>query len=177
LDPLLDKNLPGSFWMRGSYFGLVLDEVLDKSGASRPAVDPPAQLGVERDGPIQQQRRRCRVLEMARKQERFVDRCKIVCIPIKASTDAIDIAKRGKKLKRSGKQASALEEIDHPPCARMEEAIAYRRRNDCAGIEQELGTCLAREVLLAECVAAVAEGAGSHPEQPAVVFIRAVRPR
>src|SRR5947209_9584841 len=130
LDPLLDKNLPGAFWMRRSYFGLVLDEVLDKCGASRPGVDPPAQLGVERGGPIQQQRRRRRVLEMARKQERFVDRRKIVCIPVEASTDAIDIAKRAKKLKRSGKQASSLEKVDQPMYARMEESIAYRQRND-----------------------------------------------
>ena len=56
-----------------------------------------------------------------------------------------------------------------------DEAFAYRRRDDCAGIEQKLGTCLAREVLLADRVDAVAEGTGSHPEQPAVVFIRLPR--
>src|SRR5262249_8262355 len=55
--------------------------------------------------------------------------------------------------------------------ARIDEAIAYRQRDDCAGIEQELGTCLARVVLLAERVETVAEGTGSHSEQPAVVFI------
>src|SRR5262249_33675652 len=56
-----------------------------------------------------------------------------------------------------------------------DEVIAYRGRDYCAGIEQELSTCLAREVLLAERVAAVAEGIGSHPEQPAAFFIP--RPR
>ena len=56
-----------------------------------------------------------------------------------------------------------------------DEVIAYRRHDDCAGIDQELGTCLAREVLLPDRVAAVAEGIRSHPEQPAVVFIRPPR--
>src|SRR5579872_2302310 len=51
------------------------------------------------------------------------------------------------------------------------EAIADRRRDDCAGIEQNFGACRAREVLLANRVEAVAVGSGSHPEQPAVIFI------
>lgn len=51
-----------------------------------------------------------------------------------------------------------VEEIDQPPCARMEEAIAYRLRNDSAGIEQELGAFLAREVFLDDPVEAVTEG-------------------
>ena len=154
---------------------LVRDEVLDKCGTSRPAIDPPSQLGVERDGPIQQQRRCGRVLEMAGTHERFVHRGKIVAIRIKTCANAIDVAERGKELERSGKKASAVEEIEQPPCAGSDEAIAYRRRDDCAGIDQELGTCRAREVLLPERVEAVAEGTGSHPEQPAVVFIRPPR--
>ena len=68
-----------------------------------------------------------------------------------------------------------MEEIDQPPRARTQEAIAYRRRDDCAGIDQDLGTGRAREALLAERVEAVAEGTGSHPKQPAVFFIHAVR--
>ncbi len=172
IDLLLDKSLPGPDWIGVVDVGLVLDEVLDKCGTSRPAIDPPAQLGVERDGPIQQQRRCGRVLEMARIHERFVHRGKIVGIRIETRANAIDVAERGKELERSGKKASAVEEIDQPPCAGTDEAIAYRRRDDCAGIEQEFGTCLAREVLFAERVEAVAEGTGSHPEQPAVVFIR-----
>ena len=108
------QGLPGSGFVD---VGLVLDEVLDKCGTSRPAIDPPAQLGVERDGPIQQQRRGGRVLEMARIHERFVHRGKIVGIRIKTRANAVDVAERGKKLERSGKKASAVEEIDQPPCA------------------------------------------------------------
>ena len=147
-DVLLDKSLPGPDRIGVVDVGLVRDEVLDKCGTSRPAIDPPAQLGVERDRPIQQQRRYGRVLEMARIHERFVHRSKIVGIRIETRTNAVDVAERGKELERSRKKASAVEEIDQTPCAGTDEAIAYRRRDDCAGIEQELGTCRAREVLL-----------------------------
>ena len=105
--------------------GLVFNEVLDKFGTSRPAVDPPAQLGVDRDRPIQQQRRYGRMLEMARIRERFVHRNKIVGIRIETRTNAVDVAERGNELQRSRKKASAVEEIDQTPRARMNEAIAY----------------------------------------------------
>ena len=113
-DLLLDKSLPGPEWIGVVDVGLVLDEVLDKSRTSRPAIDPPAQFGVERDRPIQQQRRCGRVLEMARIRERFVHRSKIVGIRIETRTNAIDVAERGKELERSRKKASAVEEIDQP---------------------------------------------------------------
>ena len=118
-DLLLDKSLPGPGGIGVVNVGLVRDEVLDKCGTSRPAIDPPSQFGVERDGPIQQQRRCGRVLEMARIHERFVHRGKIVGIRIKTCANAIDVAERGKELERSGKKASAVEEIDQPPCAGM----------------------------------------------------------
>jgi len=155
--------------------GLVLDEVPDKCGTSRPGIYPPAQLRVEHDGPIQQQRRRGRMLEMARIHECFGHRSEIVCICIETRTNAIDVAERGKKLERSLKNAPAAEEIDQPPGTVADQVVAYRRHDDCAGIEQEFGTCLAREVLLPDRVAAVAERTCGHPEQPAVVLIRLPR--
>src|SRR5262249_55923404 len=82
---------------------------------------------------------------------------------------------RGKELQRSRKKPSTVEEIEQTPCAGSDETVAYRRRDDCAGIEQELGTGCAREVLFADWVEAVAVGSGRHPEQPAVVFIRPPR--
>jgi len=142
---------------------------------SRPAIDAPAQFGVERDRPIQQQSRYGRVLEMARIRKRFVHRSKIVGIPIETRTDAVAVAERGKELQRSRKKASTVEEIDQPPGARLDNASAYRRRNHRTGIEQKLGACLAREMRLADRVEAVAERTGSHPEQPAIVFIRLPR--
>src|SRR5215813_14357512 len=99
---------------------------------------------------------------MARIHERFVHQGEIVGICIQTGANAIDVTERGKELQRSGKKPSSLEEIDQTPGARLDETIAYRRRDNCAGIKQKLGTCLAREVLLAEHVTAVAEGTSRH---------------
>jgi len=52
-DLSLDKRLPGPEWIGVVNIGLVRDEVLDKRGTPRPAVDTAAQLAVERDGPVQ----------------------------------------------------------------------------------------------------------------------------
>src|SRR5262249_50863559 len=93
---------------------------------------------------------------------------------IQTVANSIDVAEGGKKLERSGKQASALKQIDQPHCAGLDKTIADRRRNNCAGIEQEFGTCKASEVLLAERVEAVAEGTGSHSQEPLVVFTSTV---
>jgi hypothetical protein len=106
---LLDKGLPGPEWIGVMDVRLVLDEALDKCGTSRPTIDPPAQHGVERDGTIQQQRRCGSVLEMARIHEGFVHHGEIVGICIQTGANAIDIAKRGKELERSGKKAFAVE--------------------------------------------------------------------
>jgi hypothetical protein len=57
----------------------------------------------------------------------------------------------------------------------MKQVVTNGRREDGPGIEQDLGTSQAREVLLAERVATVAERTGSHPEQSAVVLIRPPR--
>jgi hypothetical protein len=175
IDLLLDKNLPGPAWIWVVDIGLVRDEVLDKRGSSRPAIDAPAHLGVERDRPIQQQRCCGRMLQMAGIQERFVHRGKIVRIRIETCANATDVAERGKEFQRSGKKASVVKEIDQPLCAGLDEGIAYRRGDDCAGIEQEFGTRQAREVLLACWVGAIAVGPSSHAEQTAVVFIRLPR--
>src|SRR5438093_13019382 len=112
---LLDKSLPRSERIRVADVWLVLDEVLDEIRTSRPAIDPPAQFGVECDRPIQQQRRYSLVLEMTRIRERFVHHSKIVGIRIDTRTNAIDVAERGKELERSWKKTSALEEIDQLP--------------------------------------------------------------
>jgi hypothetical protein len=55
------------------------------------------------------------VLETAGTHERFVQRGKIVAIRIKTCANAIKVAERGKELERSGKKASAVEEIEQPP--------------------------------------------------------------
>src|SRR2546429_5035354 len=74
---------------------------------------------------------------MAGTHERPVHHCKIVAIRIKTGANAIDLAKRGKEPERLGKKASAVEEIEQSLCAGSDEAIAYRRRDDCACIDQD----------------------------------------
>jgi hypothetical protein len=143
---------------------------LDKSGTSRPAIDLPSYLGVEGDEAIQQQLRCARVLETAGSDEPEVHRGRILAFGIQTHADAIDVAKRRKELERSGKKAPTVEEIDQPHCAGIDEAIADRRRDDCARIEQEFGTFQAGEVLRADRVEAVTEGTGRHSEEPPVVF-------
>jgi hypothetical protein len=55
LDLLFDKRLPGPAWIGSrAKIGLVFDEVLDKCGTSRPAIDARSHPGVECDGPIEQ---------------------------------------------------------------------------------------------------------------------------
>src|SRR5258708_11307587 len=105
----LDKRLPRPEWIEVVDVRLVHDEVLDKRGTTRPAIDPTAELGVERDGPIQQQRRCGRVLEVARIHERFVHRGKIVRTCIQIGANALDIAESSEALERSGKKASSVE--------------------------------------------------------------------
>src|SRR5437867_12178357 len=68
---------------------------------------------------------------MAGTHERPVHHCKIVAIRIKTGANAIDVAKRGKEPERLGKKASAVGEIEQSVCAGSDEAIAYRRRDDC----------------------------------------------
>src|SRR5579862_1618560 len=112
------------------------------------------------------------MLEMARIHERFVHGARLGGIRVETRANASDIAERGKELERSRKKTSTMEEIDQPFCAGTDNALAHRGGDDCAGIEQEFGACEAREMLLPERVAAVAEGTGSHREQAAIIFIR-----
>src|SRR5690349_6722952 len=59
----------------------------------------------------------------------------------------------------------------------MDDAIAYLWRHHRPGINQKLGACRAREMLLRNWVETVAVGTGSHPQDRlhAAVFFR--RPR
>src|SRR5262249_50876588 len=135
-DLLRDKSLPGPEWIGVVHVGLVRDEVLDKCGPSRPAIDPSSHFVIECDRPIQQQCSYGLVLEMARKHERFVHRGKIVAIRIETCAHAIDVAERGKELECSRKKASAVEEIDQPSCPGTDKVFRYAGRDDSAGIEQ-----------------------------------------
>src|SRR4029079_14526833 len=93
-------------------FVAVRDDVLDRCGTSRPAIDPHSKFGVERDGGVQQQPRCSRVLETTRTQKRLVHRQKVVAIRIKRCASAIDVAERGKELQGSGKKAFPAKEIE-----------------------------------------------------------------
>jgi hypothetical protein len=109
-DLLLDKSLPRPEWIGVVYVELVLGEVTGQMRnvpAHHPSVfpiHPSSQFGVDRDGPIQQQRRHACVLEMARVWERFVHRGKIIGVRIQTRANAIEVAERGKELERSRKK-------------------------------------------------------------------------
>src|SRR6188768_1472213 len=102
------------------------------------------------------------MLEVTRIHQCFVHRSKIVFLRIQTRANAIDIAERGKELERWGEKTSAVKEVDQNLSARSDDSIAYRRRNERAGIKQKFGTCRARKVLLANWVEAIAVRPGSH---------------
>src|SRR5262245_39851643 len=100
---LLDESLPWPEWLRVMDVRLILNEVLNKRRASRPAIDPSTQLGIQSHRPIQQQGRSLSVAEMTRIHERFVHRCETVGVGIQENANAVDVAQSRQKLERSGK--------------------------------------------------------------------------
>src|SRR5437879_12244566 len=102
---------------------------------------------------------------MAGTHERLVYCCKIVAIRIKTGANAIDVAKRGKEPERLGKKDSAAEEVAQSLCAGSDEAIAYRRRDDCPCSDHALGTRRPREDLPLGRGDAGAVGLGRPPHQ------------
>ena len=79
----------------------VVDEVLDEGEAPDASIDVCAELGIERDGPFQQERRHGLVLEAARDRERFIDGGQIVPVLIERGANGVDVAKRRKEFERA----------------------------------------------------------------------------
>ena len=78
------------------------------------------------------------MLEAAGAHERFVDGRQIVPVLIEGGANGVEVAKRRKELERARKQAFALKQLQQPPGARLEEALAHRRHHDRAGVDQQL---------------------------------------
>jgi hypothetical protein len=99
-DLVHEKCLPGTF-RRSRYEGEqrpILDEIFDERRAPRPVVDLSAELRVERDQSVQEERCNALVLEMTRAPERVVQRSVIAIVGIDTRPNGIDVAQRDTKL-------------------------------------------------------------------------------
>src|SRR4029450_6218244 len=92
----------------------VVDEVFDEGQASAASIDVSAELGIERDGSVQQERRHRLVLETACDCKRFVDGGQLVSVLVERRADDVDVAKRRKELERARKQAFPPKELQQP---------------------------------------------------------------
>ena len=86
------------------------------------------------------------MLEAAGAHERFIDGRQIVPVLIERGANGVEIAKRRKELERARKQAFPLKQLQQPPGAGLEEALAHRWRHDRAGVDQQLCARRAGEV-------------------------------
>ncbi len=87
------------------------------------------------------------MLEAAGAHERFIDGRQIVPVLIKSGANGVEITKRRKELERARKQALPPKQLQQPPGAGLEEAVAHRWRHDRAGVDQQLCARRAREPL------------------------------
>jgi hypothetical protein len=78
------------------------------------------------------------VLETACDRERLVDGGQIVAVLLKGGADGVDVAKRRKKLERARMQAFPPKQLQQPPGAGPEEALAHRGHYYRAGVDQQL---------------------------------------
>ncbi|RPI54586.1 MAG: hypothetical protein EHM55_10440 [Acidobacteria bacterium] len=76
------------------------------------------------------------MLEVASADERFIDGLQIVPVLIERGANAVEIAERRKELQRARQQALTLKQLEQPPGAGSERALADRRHHDCAGVDQ-----------------------------------------
>src|SRR6188508_440421 len=103
--------------------------------------------------------------------ERIIDGSWIVGVFAKSRADRVEIAKRRKELECAGQQALALKQLQQPPGAGLEEALAHRWHDDRAGIDQQLCGRPSREPLFSLRVARIRIGAGGESQQTAVIVI------
>ena len=164
------KCLPWTFRCRIGEVECALCDVLDERHAARTLIDMSAELAIVRDGTLQQQCRNVLVLEAGGAHERLVHHGEISDVIAQPRTYVVKLAPSGEELECAGKRAFAVEQLQQAFSACSNETVAYRRRDDRAGIDQHLGTLGASEVMLSERIEAVAEGACRHPEQPAVIL-------
>jgi hypothetical protein len=97
-------------------------------------------------------------------RERFIDRRRIVRVLIESGANRVEIAKRREEFERARKQAFALKQLQQPSGAGREEAFAHRRRDDRAGVDQQLCGRRAGEPPFSLRVAGVAIGPGGDSQ-------------
>ena len=143
---------------------------LMKAEAAHASIDVCAEVGIERDRSLQQERRDGLVLEAAGADERFIDGRQIVPVLVKSGANSVEITKRRKELERARKQAFTLKQLQQPPGAGLEEALAHRWRHDRAGVDQQLRARRAGEPLFSSGSQAVAIGARGDSQQAALTI-------
>ena len=111
------------------------------------------------------------MLEAAGADERFIDGLQIVPVLIESGANAVEIAERRKELQRARQQALTLKQLEQPPGAGSEKALADRRHHDRAGVDQQLCARPAGEPLFPLRVAGVAIGTRGHSQQAAVIVV------
>ena len=84
----------------------VVDEVLDEIRTADAAIDAFAELGIERDRPIQQQRRDWLVLEFARNCKRPGYGIRNVFVLLERRADRVAVAERGMEPESSTRATS-----------------------------------------------------------------------
>jgi hypothetical protein len=112
--------------------------MLDEGEAAEASIDVCAELGIERDGSLQQEGRDGLVLETAGADARFIDGRQIGHVFVKRGANSLEITKRRKEFERAGKQAFAPKQLQQPLGAGLEEALARRWHHDRAGVDQQL---------------------------------------
>ena len=78
------------------------------------------------------------MLEAGRDRERVGDGGEIVPVLIERDANGADVAERRMEPERAGKQAFPSKQLQQPPRARSEEALAHRWPHDRTGVDQQL---------------------------------------
>ena len=68
--------------------------------------------------------------------ETLVDGPRIALVLNESGANALEIAERRKELQRARQQAFTPKQLEQPPGAGSEKALADRRDHDCAGVDQ-----------------------------------------
>jgi len=116
---------------------LFRDEVLDKCRTSRAAIVLPSEFGVERDGSSNSSSASLACWRWHAYINALLHRGKIVRIRIETCAN-VSTSPRAERTGAFGGETSAVEEIDQNLSARGDDPSHIDRRNERAGIEQEL---------------------------------------
>lgn len=173
-DLLHDECLPKMPGCHGGNVEAMLTQIPEEGVAAQSAIDPSAEVLVERDATLQQHRRDLLVLEATGTDECIIDGGELVGVAetgtqragrIKAFTHAVEIAQRHQDPQRAPHQALAPKQLQQSPRPRVDEAVPYRRGDCSAGIDEEFSAGWSRENLFPLSVEAAGVWTGSTEQR------------